>query len=200
MQRQHQHAEHVFPEERRREEIAAEDLFLPDGAGDHDGVERQRLDDDRRRRGGFAFSGREIAQHENQADEKDEELHGREHALDEGPNRRVAAAALVGRIQRSGNLRPVIAHARFLAPHCFASDLLRLRAARFTLGGSLRPFAGKCQLKLTLCLHDKTAVLVYGPLKVGAGGRPSWNSEKFLSTRDDCDASRPLQRDSAGRS
>jgi hypothetical protein len=36
---------------------------------------------------------------------------------------------------------------------------------------SLKPFAGKCQLKLTLCLHDKTAAVVYAsggkaPLRV----------------------------------
>ena len=30
MERQHQHADHVFPEERGRKKIAAEDITLPD--------------------------------------------------------------------------------------------------------------------------------------------------------------------------
>ena len=51
VQRQHQHAEDVFPEEGRREQVAAEDHLFPDGAGDHDRVEAERLDDDRDGRG-----------------------------------------------------------------------------------------------------------------------------------------------------
>ena len=47
VQRQHQHAENVFPEERRGKQVAAEDLTFPDRAGDHDGVEQHGLDHDR---------------------------------------------------------------------------------------------------------------------------------------------------------
>ncbi len=91
VQRQHQHAEHVFPEEGRREQVAAEDLLFPDAAGDHDRVEAQRLDHDGDGRGREAFAGRQIAQHQREADQEDRELDRGEHTLDEGPARLVAA-------------------------------------------------------------------------------------------------------------
>ena len=62
VQRQHQHADHVFPEEGRREQIAAEDLLLPDRAGDHDRVEDQGLDHDRGGGDGQPLAGGEVAQ------------------------------------------------------------------------------------------------------------------------------------------
>ena len=51
VQRQHQHAERVFPEEGGGEQVAAEHHLLPDRAGDHDCVKRERLYDDRDCRG-----------------------------------------------------------------------------------------------------------------------------------------------------
>jgi hypothetical protein len=70
VQRQHQHAEHVFPEEGRRKQPAVEDHLLPDAAGDHDGVEQQRLDNDRKRGGSVAFTAAQVAQHQHQADRR----------------------------------------------------------------------------------------------------------------------------------
>ena len=40
VQRQHEEAEHVLPEEGGREEVLAENVLLPQGACHHDGVER----------------------------------------------------------------------------------------------------------------------------------------------------------------
>ena len=100
VQGQHQHAEHVFPEEGRGEQVAAEHHLLPDAAGDHDRVEHERLDHDRQHGRGLAGARGEEAQHQREADEEDEELERRQHALHQGPGRRVAAPALFSAVQR----------------------------------------------------------------------------------------------------
>ncbi len=105
VQRQNEHAEHVFPKEGWREEIAAENRLFPDRTGDHDGIERQRLDDDRGFRCRFPISSGEEAQDEPQAYEKDEELDRREDALNEGPPGPVTANSLLSRVKRLGQFR-----------------------------------------------------------------------------------------------
>ena len=115
VQRQHEHAEHVLPEEGRREQVAAEDLLLPDRAGDHDRVEHQGLDHDRRGRGGEALAGGEVAQHQAEADQEDQELDRRQHALHQRPGRGVAPPALLGGVEAAG-LQPAGVAAAALAP------------------------------------------------------------------------------------
>ena len=61
VQRQHEEAEDVFPEEGRRKQIAAEDFALPDRAGDHDRVKQQRLDHDRCGRDGKSLARWQVA-------------------------------------------------------------------------------------------------------------------------------------------
>ena len=64
-----------------------------------DGVQRQRLDHDRQRGGGVAFAGGEVAQHQPEADEEDEELDRREHALHQRPHRGVTSPAFFDCVQ-----------------------------------------------------------------------------------------------------
>ena len=99
MQRQHQHAEDVFPVEGGGEQVAAEHHLLPDAAGDHDRVEGQRLD--HHRGGGDAkpFAGRQIPEHEAQAGKKNDELDGGQDALNKCPGRSVAAFPFFRRIK-----------------------------------------------------------------------------------------------------
>ena len=85
VQREHEDAEHVLPEEGPREEIATEDLALPDRAGDHDGVEEAGLDYDRRGRESQTITGREIADHQTEAEQEGCELNRRQHALHDRP-------------------------------------------------------------------------------------------------------------------
>ena len=115
VQGQHEHAEHVFPEEDGREQVAAEHRFLPDRASDHDRIERDRLRDDGGCRGHLARAGGEIPQDEGEADEKDRELQGREDGLNEGPWRPIALAPLLRCVERLclGARWPTFAHERF---------------------------------------------------------------------------------------
>jgi hypothetical protein len=115
MQRQHQHAEHVLPEEGGGEQVAPENDLLPDRAGDHDRIEGQGFDHDRKRRGRFALARGEVAQHEREADEEDEELGGGEDPLDDRPPGSVAPLALLRGVERLWLRwgRPTLAH-----PHC----------------------------------------------------------------------------------
>ena len=85
VQRQHEHADDVFPEERRRKEITPEDVVLPDRAGDHDEVEEERLDNDRCRCGPQPVARRQVPDDEHDADEEDEELQRGEDALHKSP-------------------------------------------------------------------------------------------------------------------
>ena len=100
MQRQHEEAENVFPEERRCKQITAEDFALPDRAGDHDRVKQQGLDHDRRRRDAKPLARGEITKHEHEADQEDRELDRREDPLHQRPLCCVAANALFGRVQQ----------------------------------------------------------------------------------------------------
>ena len=118
VQRQHQHAEHVFPVEGRREQVAAEDHLLPDAAGDHDRVERQRLDHDRDASRRVALAGGEVAQHQAEADEEDDELHRREHALHQGPAARRRGAGVPRACRAAGARR------RAAGPTCLHRHVL----------------------------------------------------------------------------
>ena len=61
MERDHAHADHVFPEKGVGEEVLAEHDLLPDGSGDHDRVEHERLDDHGDVGGGESIAGAESA-------------------------------------------------------------------------------------------------------------------------------------------
>jgi len=57
-------------EKRRGEQVAIEDHFFPDAAGDHDGVERQRLDHHRDGGGLQTFARIDVAHHKAHTDEE----------------------------------------------------------------------------------------------------------------------------------
>jgi hypothetical protein len=85
MKRQHQHADHIFPEEGAGEQVAAKDFALPDRPSHHDRVKSQRLDHHRRCRKPQPFARGQIPKHQKQAGEEDDELDGSENALDQRP-------------------------------------------------------------------------------------------------------------------
>ena len=105
MKCQHQHAEHVFPIEGRSKEITPEDDLFPDAAGDHDGVEGQRLHHDRPCRYRQTLACGEVAQNKEQAGKKHQELHRRQDALDQRPDRGVATNTLLGGVKRRPRFR-----------------------------------------------------------------------------------------------
>ena len=102
VQRQHEHREHVFPEERRGEQPFAEHHLLPDRAGDHDGVKHQRLDHDREVSGPSAFTGGKRADHQAEAHKKHRELQRGQHALHQRPDRLVAPFPLFSSVKCVG--------------------------------------------------------------------------------------------------
>ena len=96
MQAQNQEAEDVFPKERLGKKPFIEHHFFPNGAGDHDGVEHQSLENHRPHRQGFALSGDHVAGDQTHTDAKHDELKSRQKALNWRPYGVVTANAFFG--------------------------------------------------------------------------------------------------------